>query len=471
VSPVGPPGASEPSPDPSGGRSSPARQCPNCGSFPQLAAACGECGFPFDGADNVPVWDEQVWEVVVRPDRQYYEMIEPDGMEFPEAPYHRRIALIGDHARIGRRSHTKKITPEIDLSGTLEDTGVSHRHAVLMRQPDGSWALVDQESTNGTYLNGDEDPVPANHPIPLNDGDQIHVGAWTTLTVERAEAGWSQSVEVDTPSKDTRNVARGRQALEIRLLGPMQVTVGGEVAVIGAAKARAVLAYLALRIGSVVSASDLEWALWGDEGPRTAGKALQGYISALRRIVSTEGIETSPQGYRLSGPKDAVDVFRFERRSSRGRALLSSGHPGAAVAEIQRALELWQGDPLPDLADGLGGASEITQLSERKAGAEEDLFEGRLQLGDHQGVIAELTAAVDAEPLRERRWGQLMLALHRCGRQVEALRTFQRLRANLSEEHGVEPSAELAELERAIVLDRPELRWTPPGSAGTAAAV
>jgi DNA-binding SARP family transcriptional activator len=230
-----------------------------------------------------------------------------------------------------------------------------------------------------------------------------------------------------------------------------------------------VLAYLALRIGSVVSASDLEWALWGGEGPRTAGKALQGYISALRRIVTSEGIETSPQGYRLTGPKDVVDVFRFERRSTRGRALLSSGHPGAAVAEIQRALDLWQGDPLPDLADGLSGASEITQLCERKAAAEEDLFEGRLQLGDHRGVIAELTAAVEAEPLRERRWGQLVLALHRSGRQVEALRTFQRLRANLSEEHGVEPSAELAELERAIVLDRPDLQWTPPGNAGTAA--
>jgi DNA-binding SARP family transcriptional activator len=136
------------------------------------------------------------------------------------------------------------------------------------------------------------------------------------------------------------------------------------------------------------------------------------------------------------------------------------------VAEISRAIELWRGDPIPDLTDGPVGASEVTHLRERKANAEEDLFEGRMQLGDHRGVIAELTLAVEAEPLRERRWNQLMLSLHRSGRQVEALRAFQRLRQNLSEDHGIEPSAETAALERAIVLDKPELRWTPPSPSG-----
>jgi hypothetical protein len=226
---------------------------PNCGSFPQTAAACVECGYRFDGSDSVPVWDEQVWEVVVRPDRQYYEMIEPDGLEFPQTSHNRRVALLGDHVRIGRRSTSRGVTPEIDLSGSLEDTGVSHRHAVLMRQPNGSWALIDQDSTNGTYLNDGQDPIPANHRVPVRDGDQIHVGAWTTLTVERAEASGTRSVEVDTPSKDTRNVARSLLNLEVCLLGPLEVTVGGDVAIIGAPKARGVLTLLALRIGSAVS--------------------------------------------------------------------------------------------------------------------------------------------------------------------------------------------------------------------------
>ena len=209
-------------------------------------------------------------------------MIDPEDMEFPEATYTRRIALVGDHVRIGRRSTTRGIKPEIDLSGTLEDVGVSHRHAVLMRQPDGSWALVDQGSTNGTFLNTESDPIPANQRVPLRAGDQIHVGAWTTLTMERVDVSGSRSHEISVPSKDTRGVGRGRQQMEIRLLGPLQVEVGGTPVPLGAPKLRAVLAVLALRIGSAVSIGDIEWTVWGDREPQTVGKALQGYISTLR---------------------------------------------------------------------------------------------------------------------------------------------------------------------------------------------
>ena len=137
------------------------------------------------------------------------------------------------------------------------------------------------------------------------------------------------------------------------------------------------------------------------------------------------------------------------------------------MAEFARALELWRGEPLPDLVEGPVGAGEVARLRERRASAEEDLFEGRLQLGDHQGVLPDLKAAVEEEPLRERRWTQLMLAMYRSGRQVEALQTFQRYRTILAEEHGVEPSQEIVDLETAIVLERPELRWTAPKESGT----
>ncbi len=130
-------------------------------------------------------------------------------------------------------------------------------------------------------------------------------------------------------------------------------------------------------------------------------------------------------------------------------------------------MELWRGEPLRDLTDGPAGAGEVARLSERRASTEEDLFEGRLQLGDHQGVLPDLKAAVEAEPLRERRWAQLMLAMYRSGRQVEALRTFHRYRTILAEEHGVEPSSEIVGLEQAIVLEKSELRWTAPGESGT----
>ncbi len=139
--------------------------------------------------DTLALWVSQQWEVVVRPDRIYFDMLEPDGMEFPADPYSGRIGLTGDHVSIGRYSKGKGITPDIDLSCDLEDTGVSHRHAVLMRQPSGSWALVDQDSTNGSFLNAEEDPIPPNQPVALSHGDQIHVGAWTTLTLERLGPG------------------------------------------------------------------------------------------------------------------------------------------------------------------------------------------------------------------------------------------------------------------------------------------
>jgi DNA-binding SARP family transcriptional activator len=446
-------------------------RCPNCGSASSSASACVECGFSPSASDAAALWEEEKWQIVVRPDREYYEMLDPGGMEFPETVASRRIPLTGDHVSIGRRSTTRGIRPEIDLSGSLEDTGVSHRHAVLMRQPDGTWALVDQDSTNGTYLNAEREPVAANQPLPLSDGDRIHLGGWTTLTLERLDPEDVARFEVESrPSKDTRNVARGRRLMEIDLLGPLQLRVKGAVAPIGAAKTRAVLALLALRVGSPVSVGDIEWALWGDAEPETARKALQGYIVSLRKLLPDGTIETTPQGYRLAGSKDAVDVFRFERRCARGRALLASGHPGAAVAELTRALELWRGEPLLDLADGPTGATEAVGIKERKASAGEDLFDGRLQLGDHEGLVPDLWQAVEEEPLRQRRWAQLMLALYRCGRQVDALRAFQRLRGLLAEEFGVEPSAELVALDRAIVVDRPDLQWTPPTEAGSAPA-
>jgi DNA-binding SARP family transcriptional activator len=443
-------------------------RCPNCGSPPGSSTACVECAYLLGTPDSSAPWEEQNWELLVRPDRAFYETQEPDGMDFPDQTSTRRVRLTGDHVRIGRRSVTRAIEAEIDLSGALEDTGVSHRHAVLMRQPGGNWALVDLDSTNGTFLNADDEPLPANHPMALSDGDQIHIGGWTTLTMERLDPAAVARLEAESrPSKDTRNLARGRRAWEVGLLGPLRLTVSGEEIPITAAKTRAVLALLALRVGAPMSVGDLEWSLWGENEPRTAGTALRGYIASLRRLLPENAIETTPQGaYRLVGPKDSVDVYRFERLCTRGHSVLLSGHPGAAAAQLARALELWRGEPLLDLADGpAGGATEVVGLLERKAAAEEDLFEGRLQLGDHQNLVADLLPAVDAEPLRQRRWAQLMLALYRCGRQVESAGAFQRLR-DLLAEHGLEPSAELAELDRAIVLDRPDLAWTAPTEAG-----
>ncbi|MGW2252967.1 FHA domain-containing protein [Kitasatospora sp. NPDC001660] len=133
------------------------------------------------------------WIAVVAADREYFtEMMarsgpEAAGLFFPPYCPERRVPLTGrGQLRIGRRSQHRGTVPEIDLSVPPEDPGASHQHALLAEQADGSWVLVDQDSTNGTTMNGGAEPVTPHVAVPLNDGDRIHIGAWTTITLHRA---------------------------------------------------------------------------------------------------------------------------------------------------------------------------------------------------------------------------------------------------------------------------------------------
>lgn len=130
------------------------------------------------------------WTAVITADRDYYEFVlasdGPDaaGIAFPPYYPQRRIPLTGAQIRIGRRSQSRGV-PEIDLSEPPGDPGVSRTHAVLLAQQDGGWTLVDPGSANGTLLNESTEPLAINVQIPLNDGDRIHLGAWTTITIQR----------------------------------------------------------------------------------------------------------------------------------------------------------------------------------------------------------------------------------------------------------------------------------------------
>ncbi|MEV7424260.1 FHA domain-containing protein [Streptomyces sp. NPDC091212] len=131
------------------------------------------------------------WTAVIGPDRDYFMAMmqrsgpEATGLNLPAYSPEQRLQLSGSQIAIGRRRHSTGESPEIDLSVPPEDPGVSHQHAVLVHQPDGSWSVVDQNSTNGTTLNGAEDPIQPYVPVPLKDGDRVHVGAWTTITIRR----------------------------------------------------------------------------------------------------------------------------------------------------------------------------------------------------------------------------------------------------------------------------------------------
>jgi FHA domain len=132
------------------------------------------------------------WAVVVTADRAYYDSVIAQGgpdaasIEFPWYCAERRFPLNGREMRIGRRSVSRGLAPEIDLTGPPADPGVSHMHAVLIAEPDGAWGVLDPGSANGTIVNGGE--IVAGVRVPLHDGDRICLGAWTVLTIQAPPA-------------------------------------------------------------------------------------------------------------------------------------------------------------------------------------------------------------------------------------------------------------------------------------------
>ena len=125
------------------------------------------------------------WEMSATADRAYFDRLGAEGVDFPVGAPARTFPLADATVLVGRRSARRGIDPQIDLSGAPEDPGVSHAQCTLVRQPDGSYSVVDSGSTNGTRVNDGADPIEPNVLRPLVDGDRVHVGAWTTLTVRR----------------------------------------------------------------------------------------------------------------------------------------------------------------------------------------------------------------------------------------------------------------------------------------------
>lgn len=236
-------------------------------------------------------------------------------------------------------------------------------------------------------------------------------------------------------------------SVELGVLGPLQVRQGGAAVGIPGAKPRAILTMLGLHDGSVVPADTLVELLWGEEPPRTAAKALQTHISSLRRTLGEGFVLTQGVGWVLADSE--VDATRYRSAARLGRAAATAGDISQAVARFEEALALWRG--IPELPDGRRGTSEKTRWMEGQAALVEDRADALLATGRAAEVIGDLEAAVADAPLRERRWGQLMLALYRAGRQGEALGAYQRARALLVDELGVDPGPELRRLEAAIV--------------------
>jgi len=265
-------------------------------------------------------------------------------------------------------------------------------------------------------------------------------------------------------------------ALEFRLLGPFEVLRSGErVGGLGP-RQRCLLACLLAHANQVVSAERLIEELWGDEPPPTATTALQVHVSRLRKALEeTDGggaelVVTRRPGYLIRVDAAQVDTLRFEQLASRGRTRLAAGDVAAAAGDLGDALGLWRGPALSELADHGFAQAWTARLELLRLAALEDRVDADLALGRHRDVVDELAALVEAEPLRERLWGQLMLALYRCGRQAEALRAFGQLRRTLADELGIDPSPELRRLEGRLLDQAADLDWVPQAAATDATA-
>jgi DNA-binding SARP family transcriptional activator len=231
--------------------------------------------------------------------------------------------------------------------------------------------------------------------------------------------------------------------VEFRILGPVDVLDEGRSVPLPAGKPLALLRFLLLNRNRVVSAETLIDELWGDDPSESATKALQGYVSQLRKAIGSDRLITKPPGYSLLVEDGKLDLDRFDQLAREGRERLAAGDAKAASRRLESALALWRG-PAPG-------------LEERRLAALEDRIDADLALSRHAQLVAELETLVLQHPLRERLRGQLMLSLYRSGRQADALEEYRRTRETLVDELGIEPSEELQELQRAILRHDPGL--------------
>ena len=263
--------------------------------------------------------------------------------------------------------------------------------------------------------------------------------------------------------------------MEFRVLGPLEVTAGGQSLQVGGARTRAVLAMLLVHVNQVVSADRLAEELWPDHPAARAAANLQVRLSELRKALRSAGeadrLVTRPPGYLLRAAPEEVDAVRFEQLVATGDAALAAGEAAVADQRLDQALSLWRGPALAGVDHAPFARAEAARLEETRLTALESRAEARLAGGRHRELIAELETLTAAHPLRERLWSQRILALYRAGRQADALSAYRELRAILTDELAIEPSPELRDLHARILRQDPALGQQPGrGARGDADA-
>ena len=245
-----------------------------------------------------------------------------------------------------------------------------------------------------------------------------------------------------------------------RALGPLEVSVDGEPVDLGPAKQRALLGVLLALAPDAVPLERLVDELWPDGGPGQPRRSLQVYVSALRQALGPEAalLTTVGRAYRIEVPDGRFDVSVFEEQVTACVEQHRAGDHEAAVSTADAALALWRGQAWQDLREVPVLEPDAARLEELRLDLSADRAAAQLALGRHRDQVPELEGLVRTHPLREDLRGHLMLALHRSGRQAQALEVYAAGRASLADETGLDPGAALRDLHAAILGDDPALR-------------
>jgi DNA-binding SARP family transcriptional activator len=256
--------------------------------------------------------------------------------------------------------------------------------------------------------------------------------------------------------------------MQVKVLGPLEVTHNGRSVTPSASKARQTLALLALYAGQVVTVPTLMDELWGSDLPRKPLQSVQTYVLILRRMIEEAQSECNPctakevlvtlhGGYMLNISLDELDVRYYEQLAASGRRAMEAGDYESASHLLRAALDVWRGPALVDVHIGNPLGVKVTGLEEGRLGVLESRIEADLRLGRHHMLLSELGELVTRFPMHENVCTQYMTALYRSGRKWRALEVFRKLRDTLVNELGLEPSRHVQHVHQAILKSDPGL--------------
>jgi SARP family transcriptional regulator, regulator of embCAB operon len=263
-----------------------------------------------------------------------------------------------------------------------------------------------------------------------------------------------------TSLRTGRDDATDGKAVQFGVLGPLEMSIGGVLVPLGTPKQRAVLAMLIVNANRPVDIDVLIGAAWNQRPPAGARATLHAYISNLRRLMSSVGIDrallaSAPPGYRLAIGQDQYDLGRFRAQKDAGLHAAAAAEFEQAGRQMSDALAQWRGPFLEDLRDFQFVEALATAFDEEKVVAHTAHVEAEIACGRPHAVIMELEALIAEHPYREPLWAQLITAYYLADRQSDALDSYLRLKTRLAEDLGIDPGAKLRELYEQVLRQEP----------------